>query len=181
RLPGGNGAAALGAFMAGDHSGAQQLIERSAGSRSRLRGEVAVLLDRFDLVAQDASAMTRARAAWARGDLSGAVEILEAGGKGTSRYARRLRSELQLLSPGHRLPAGPRTAAANRQPAPGERKSTRLNSSHVSISYAVFGLKKTKARARVGRAAAQREAEAQAGKQEDRLSRSVRTWRGSLH
>src|SRR5699024_11700992 len=26
--------------------------------------------------------------------------------------------------------------------APGDRKSTRLNSSHVSISYAVFGLKK---------------------------------------
>ena len=120
RLPGGDGAAALGAFMAGDVAGAQQLIQRSAGSRSRLRGEVAVLLDRFDLVAQDASAMTCARAAWARGDLSGAVEILEAGGKGASRYARRLRSELQLLSPGHRLPAGPRTAAANRQPAPGE-------------------------------------------------------------
>lgn len=41
-IPGGNGAAALGAFMAGDHPGAQQLIERSAGSRSRMRGEVAL-------------------------------------------------------------------------------------------------------------------------------------------
>src|SRR5438067_8664388 len=35
------------------------------------------------------------------------------------------------------------TPAEQRQPA-GDRKSTRLNSSHVSISYAVFCLKKKK-------------------------------------
>src|SRR5699024_12232649 len=35
------------------------------------------------------------------------------------------------------------TNAAGRRP-PGDRKSTRLNSSHVSISYAVFCLKKKK-------------------------------------
>src|SRR5438067_3091580 len=37
---------------------------------------------------------------------------------------------------------GPRPEYQSRQP--GDRKSTRLNSSHVSISYAVFCLKKKK-------------------------------------
>lgn len=90
--------------MAGDEAGAQQLIAASDGSRSRMRGEVAVLLDRFDLIAPDASPVARARAAWMRGDLSGAVAILESAGLDHSRYARRLRSELQLLRPGYRLP-----------------------------------------------------------------------------
>src|SRR5699024_12241946 len=36
----------------------------------------------------------------------------------------------------------PGRVAARRQPAREDRKSTRLNSSHVSISYAVFCLKK---------------------------------------
>src|SRR6266702_7074669 len=42
--------------------------------------------------------------------------------------------------------AGParRTAGHARRPARGDRKSTRLNSSHVAISYAVFCLKKKK-------------------------------------
>src|SRR5207249_5393550 len=39
-------------------------------------------------------------------------------------------------------PPAPRPPA--RRPAPRDRKSTRLNSSHVSISYAVFCLKKKK-------------------------------------
>src|SRR6266513_5166641 len=47
-----------------------------------------------------------------------------------------------------RSPAPPPGRAANRCRAPrggdGDRKSTRLNSSHVSISYAVFCLKKKK-------------------------------------
>src|SRR5699024_12284529 len=53
--------------------------------------------------------------------------------------------------PHHRYaPDGPRTGGPNGGPRdrshPGERdrKSTRLNSSHVSISYAVFCLKKKK-------------------------------------
>ena len=121
RIPGGGGAAALGAFMAGDVAGAEQLIERSAGSRSRIRGEVAVLLDRFDLVARDASPATRARAAWMRGDLSGAVETLERAGQSHTRYAHRLRSELQLLSPGYRLPVTARSAPANPPHAEGDR------------------------------------------------------------
>src|SRR5437868_12111605 len=37
---------------------------------------------------------------------------------------------------------GDHVLAAARDPARGDRKSTRLNSSHVSISYAVFCLKK---------------------------------------
>src|SRR5207249_12158457 len=39
-------------------------------------------------------------------------------------------------------PSKARWAIRPRSPHPGDRKSTRLNSSHVSISYAVFCLKK---------------------------------------
>src|SRR4051812_49822050 len=45
-------------------------------------------------------------------------------------------------APGSRRAHGPHRAAAVRAPA--DRKSTRLNSSHMSISYAVFCLKKKK-------------------------------------
>src|SRR5207302_10349321 len=37
-----------------------------------------------------------------------------------------------------------RSYLLRKNPAPGDRKSTRLNSSHVKISYAVFCLKKKK-------------------------------------
>lgn len=114
-LPGGQGAAALGAYMAGDTTAATELIARTTDSRSRMRGEVAVLLQRTDLLSPAAAPQTRARAAWAHGDLSGAVAILEGTGKGGSRYARRLRSEFQLLSPGYRLPSS--RSAASTSPA----------------------------------------------------------------
>jgi len=104
RLPGGQGAAALGAFMSGNTATAQELVTHAPASRSRMRGEVAVLLGRFDLLSSTSAPSTRARAAWSRGDLSGAAEILDRAGQGDSRYARRLRSELQLLTPGYRLP-----------------------------------------------------------------------------
>src|SRR5437660_5704320 len=42
----------------------------------------------------------------------------------------------------HRLSGAPSRALADRQLAARDRKSTRLNSSHVAISYAVFCLKK---------------------------------------
>src|SRR5471030_3477872 len=45
-------------------------------------------------------------------------------------------------APGRRQ-AGSRPAQRRRRP-PGDRKSTRLNSSHLGISYAVFCLKKKK-------------------------------------
>src|SRR2546430_13068394 len=45
---------------------------------------------------------------------------------------------LPTLEPGTRLPAGARSLAL------ADRKSTRLNSSHSQISYAVFCLKKKK-------------------------------------
>src|SRR6266487_5103409 len=41
-------------------------------------------------------------------------------------------------------PPGPRRTHAEPHPRPQDRKSTRLNSSHPSLSYAVFGLKKKK-------------------------------------
>lgn len=101
RLPNGGGAAALGAFMAGDDAAARSQIARSTGSR--LGGEVAILLQRSDLLSTSSSPVTLARAAWAAGELSRAVDILQQAGRGESRYARRIRSELRLLGRGHRL------------------------------------------------------------------------------
>ncbi|MGO1629442.1 MAG: glycosyltransferase [Microbacterium sp.] len=64
---------------------------------------MAVLLKREDLLATDSPASTRARAAWARGDLTGAIRILETAGLGDGPQARRLRSERRLLEEGYRL------------------------------------------------------------------------------
>src|SRR5438477_9747957 len=54
----------------------------------------------------------------------------------------------QRAGDAHGDPDGPAAAAARLPPgragAGGDRKSTRLNSSHMSISYAVFCLKKKK-------------------------------------
>src|SRR5690606_39843785 len=65
----------------------------------------------------------------------------------TSEIARRFRDALACAHYGGHLIEPVRLIA--RQPllefgAPGDRKSTRLNSSHVKISYAVFCLKKKK-------------------------------------
>ncbi|HLR44177.1 MAG TPA: glycosyltransferase [Brevibacterium sp.] len=111
-LPGGRAAAALGAFMAGDRRDAEEML--LAGTRdggSRLRGEVAVLLGRSDLVPPNAPAETRARAAWSVGDASEAVRILDSAGRGATTQARRLRSELAMLTSGFRL-------TARREPGP---------------------------------------------------------------
>src|SRR3989442_8790880 len=48
-----------------------------------------------------------------------------------------------VLSRGRRLRTGARGVPSSAH-SPGDRKSTRLNSSHVRISYAVFCLKKKK-------------------------------------
>src|SRR5690349_22613005 len=58
---------------------------------------------------------------------------------------RRPRGELRHGRVGRRRD-GPRRGARRDDPRPGirDRKSTRLNSSHVEISYAVFCLKKKK-------------------------------------
>src|SRR6266540_4092114 len=50
------------------------------------------------------------------------------------------------ISPTGRLPGRPGPSRCRVEPAglPGDRKSTRLNSSHITISYAVFCLKKKK-------------------------------------
>lgn len=110
-VPRTRGIAALGAYMAGDTAEAQTLAGRSAAAGSRLGGEVAVLLGRFDLLSAQAAASTRARASWMRGDLSEALEILAEAGLGESIYAQRLRSELRLLEVGHRLPVPPQPTA----------------------------------------------------------------------
>src|SRR5688572_31770396 len=60
-----------------------------------------------------------------------------------SRRARLRRAVRRSADPRHdeRKNVGPRRGAAGRR---GDRKSTRLNSSHSQISYAVFCLKKKK-------------------------------------
>lgn len=102
-LPGFAGAAALGAFMAGETADAQRRLATDPHSCSTLHGEVSVLLDRPELLSGEAPAATRARSAWSRGEMSEAVGILEAASQGSAAYAHRLRSELDLLQPGHRL------------------------------------------------------------------------------
>ena len=119
RVPRADGAAALGAFMAGDRHEADRLLRHSSPTSSRMRDEVALLLDRSDLVRADASPVTRARMAWMAGDLSRAVEILEQAGRGRTRYAERLQSELRLLRPGHRLSVRELEAVPAPMPAEG--------------------------------------------------------------
>src|SRR5699024_3176021 len=120
-IPRTEGLAALGAYMAGDAAEAQMLAARSATSGSRLGGEVAVLLGRFELLSSQAAASTRARASWMRGDLSEALEILREAGLAESIYAQRLRSELRLLEVGHRLSVTPHATPAPPPLREGER------------------------------------------------------------
>src|SRR5438067_8789839 len=77
--------------------------------------------------------------------------------RNTNSFPTRRSSDLALLDRGSRRPRAQGSTSSNRSfaapaspatrkmhPArrPSDRKSTRLNSSHVSISYAVFSLKK---------------------------------------
>lgn len=103
---------ALGAAMEGDPTGAEEALRRQSASGSRLHAAVAVLLNRPELVPDDAPALSRARATWAQGRLDEAVQLLHEAGQGTARHARRLESELRLLQSGFRLPA-PGTAAGS--------------------------------------------------------------------
>src|SRR5690349_23190460 len=60
-------------------------------------------------------------------------------------YTTLFRSSRSSSDPrGLRAPPAPRASAGTRSAAERDRKSTRLNSSHVEISYAVFCLKKKK-------------------------------------
>lgn len=99
---------ALGAVVAGRDAIAEAALLRArfgrGGPFSHLADEVAILLDRPDLVSETAPASTRARAAWSRGAMSTALRILEEADEHDSVYARRLRSEARLLEPGFRLP-----------------------------------------------------------------------------
>src|SRR5438477_5399240 len=67
------------------------------------------------------------------------------------RNAKRLKNTIADLDRAHLLRLGKagnvrRARDPNSQRLKGDRKSTRLNSSHMSISYAVFCLKKKKTR-----------------------------------
>lgn len=111
----GGGSAALGAVMAGDAGRAVEHLELGAGRDSRLHGEVAVLVDRVDLVREGAPASTRARALWSQGALSAALAELVDAGQGQRAHARRLRSELRLLEDGFELPV-PRSGLVEPSP-----------------------------------------------------------------
>lgn len=119
-LPGATGAAALGEFMAGEMANAQWRLATDPHSRSTLHGEVSVLLNRPELLSDAAPAATRARSAWARGEMDEAIEILETAGQGSSAYAQRMRSELDLLRTGHHLGLPPRAPEESAQRAEGE-------------------------------------------------------------
>ncbi|MGP5079607.1 glycosyltransferase [Brachybacterium alimentarium] len=101
---------ALGAVMSGQDDTAAEILSRRGGRTLslgvRLAGEIAILVDRADLIPENAPPATAARAAWARGDLSGAIEILHDAGQGAGRFACRLRSEFDLLQPGYRVNLG---------------------------------------------------------------------------
>lgn len=105
--------------MAGDVDDALEQVQHDAASRSRLAGEVAVLLDRPDLLPASAPAATRARAAWSLGDLSGAVRILEDAGHEATPPARRMRNEIELLTTGRRL-SPPSREPLRSVPEPGD-------------------------------------------------------------
>src|SRR5215204_7408612 len=67
-----------------------------------------------------------------------------------------------------RPPGGGRVARAAQRQARRDRKSTRLNSSHTVISYAVFGLKKKKNEWVHGISCKQTESSSAAGEERDR-------------
>src|SRR5690242_21940864 len=64
----------------------------------------------------------------------------------TEIYTLSLHDALPICGVGFRRlhGSGPWNGVSNKESAPSDRKSTRLNSSHMSISYAVFCLKKKK-------------------------------------
>ncbi|WP_172805649.1 glycosyltransferase [Brachybacterium avium] len=106
--------------MAGDEPSAHREVAKASHSGSRMGGEVAVLLGRYELLAKTSPPHTRARAAWARGNLSHALRILHSADRGDTWYAQRLQSELRLLRPDYRLPV-PRGAWSAAIPAEGEK------------------------------------------------------------
>src|SRR6201985_3931263 len=63
----------------------------------------------------------------------------------TEIYTLSLHDALPIYWPGTPVSAGPASRSLTAAAASRDRKSTRLNSSHPSISYAVFCLKKKKA------------------------------------
>lgn len=103
--PGGIGIQALGAEMTGDTALATYCAERAAAGTitSRLAAEVAVMVDRPDLVPTKVPVVIRARAAWSQGRLDDAIQMLDDEGAAHTRYAARLRSELVLLETQHRI------------------------------------------------------------------------------
>ncbi|MFC0675701.1 glycosyltransferase [Brachybacterium hainanense] len=113
------GLSALGSLMIGRTDRAEEVLVPALTRRpSRLAGEVAIQLGRPDLLGASSPAPTRARAAFAQGDVDGAIGILENAGRGESRYARRLRSERDLLTHRYRVSVPGEAPAARTVPPP---------------------------------------------------------------
>src|SRR3712207_8182072 len=83
---------------------------------------------------------SRQRAHWTRGHQGGARTSLQAVREGV----RVPVAAVQRLDRGLRVRCRLARRAADRRARRSDRKSTRLNSSHANISYAVFCLKKKK-------------------------------------
>src|SRR3712207_8727306 len=66
------------------------------------------------------------------------------GGRHLHQVARRGQERLGIRDVVHRAPRAPRPGQRPQRMRLSDRKSTRLNSSHANISYAVFCLKKKK-------------------------------------
>lgn len=149
RVPRAEGAASLGAVMAGRTAQAESIL-LGASRLSRLGGEVAILVDLPSLVTQQAAVATRARAAWTRGDLQGAVALLDDAGAGTTHLAERLRSELRLLEPGARLGAvdqrmlrqsAPRRRTPGALPGPGRLRVLHLLTNSLPHTQSGYSLR----------------------------------------
>lgn len=93
----------MGSYIAGDDQRARTLLTAADVQRSRVASEVAVLLDRVDLLAPGAAAAVRARGQWRLGELSNAVRTLDVAGRGSTSQARQYRSELGILEENYRL------------------------------------------------------------------------------
>ncbi|GAA5022871.1 glycosyltransferase family 4 protein [Terrabacter aeriphilus] len=107
---------ALGYFLADRPAEVRSLLAqvspRTTAGR-RLAAELAVQVGRP--LRDDAPASALARAAWSRGDLTAALEVLEgAGGGAARRQHARLTSDRRTTTPGFRLPVPTATSTAGR-------------------------------------------------------------------
>src|SRR5690606_11353 len=116
---------------------------RAAALQQEAQGEQVVVQPLDDEVALQAGLEAVQRASEDAGEAAPVAAGARERGRGAGERTRE-RGELGAFDATDAEPAGARLARTGRDPPPavGDRKSTRLNSSHVKNSYAVFCLKK---------------------------------------